>query len=276
MASDQFSYASPEDKVAKKFFIRSIEYLTGQPHLKRLYQDYQASSSHQNFWDAAIEKLEINLKGYGLPIEAIPSDGPIVFIANHPYGVLDGMALCWLAQKTRPDFKILINRALCRVPELADYVLPVDFSQTAEAMKTNLASRQAARAHLDAGKALLIFPAGAIANTPHIWSRKAEEWAWQPLAAKLIRQTQAKILPIYFYGQNSWKFQMASHVHPNLRLALIFNEVYRRRNTDINYYIGDFMDKEAYCAFTDARQLIEFLQNHNRLIGKKAFVAALR
>lgn len=275
-ASDDFSYANPDDQLIKKIIIRSIERISGQPHLKRMYEDFRHEPSNESFWDAAIAKLEITLKGHGLPLEAVPAEGPIVFIANHPYGILDGMALCWLAQKTRPDFKILINSALCRVPELADYVLPVDFSPTTQALETNLASRQAARKHLEAGKALLVFPSGAIANTPVIWKRKAAEWVWQPLAAKLIRQTQAKVLPIHFFGQNSWKFQVASHIHPNLRLALVFNEVYRRRRSDISYFISNVLSAKEYAQFSDARQLIRFLQAHNDEIARRAMVSGLR
>ena len=80
-ASDDFSYANPDDRLIKKIIIRSIERISGQPHLKRMYEDFRHEPSNESFWDAAIAKLEITLKGHGLPLESVPAEGPIVFIA---------------------------------------------------------------------------------------------------------------------------------------------------------------------------------------------------
>ncbi len=90
----------------------------------------------------------------------------MVFVANHPYGVLDGIVMAWLVSKARPDFVVLTHIVLGRAPEAAGFILPVDFSGTAEAERTNLASRAAARAKLAKGGAVVVFPAGAISTAP--------------------------------------------------------------------------------------------------------------
>ena len=92
--------------------------------------------------------------------------GPVVFVANHPYGVLDGIVVAWLVSKVRPDFVVLTHIVLTRAPEAAAFILPIDFSGAEEAERTNLASRAAARAHLAKGGAVVVFPAGAISTTP--------------------------------------------------------------------------------------------------------------
>ena len=110
--------------------------------------------------------------------ESIPKTGPLVVVANHPYGVLDGIAICWLVAQVRKDFKILINNVLCRAPEMAAHTLPVDFDATPEALQTNLTSRKQARQTLDAGGVVIVFPAGAISTTPRLLARRAEEVDW--------------------------------------------------------------------------------------------------
>jgi putative hemolysin len=198
----------------------------------------------------------------GAPLSEIPKTGPLVVVANHPYGVLDGIAICWLVSQVRRDFKILINNVLCRAPEMAAHVLPVDFDETREALATNLASRKAARHQLEAGGVVIVFPSGAISTTPRFFSRKAQEFDWAPLIGQLIRKSRAQVLPVYFEGQNSPLFQMASHISATLRIALIFHEVRRRMGAPLRAVIGAPLSFEMLEAQLPPKNLAHFLQNH--------------
>lgn len=153
MQLDDFSYASKAQSWPRRGIIRAIELVSGQPKLKRIYQAYQALNLPlDQFWHEVIPRLNLKLEVYGAGAEGgIPKTGPVVVVANHPYGVLDGMAICWLVSKARSDFKILINNVLCRAPEIAACALPVDFDETPEALQTNLASRRQALAVLQVG-----------------------------------------------------------------------------------------------------------------------------
>ena len=268
MRIDEFSYASPEDPLARELGIRCVELLTGQPYLKRLYREYQreALPDHQ-FFDQAVDRLQLQVNWHGTPFERIPADGPLIFVANHPYGVLDGIVICLLAARTRGDFKILINSVLCRAPELDDYVLPVDFEPTPEAIRTNLASRKTAREHLSEGGSLIVFPAGAVSTTPKMFAREALDEDWAPLVGQLIRRTRASVVPVYFDGQNSRSFQMASHVSYALRVALIFREVRRRVGSKLDVVVGeplDFFDLERHLP---PANLARVLQQHTHALA---------
>src|SRR5690349_2557325 len=92
---DTFSYAEPSDPALKRFFIRVIERITGQPYLRYLYEDNRAHPTPgEDFWDAAIRRLELNLIYNREVLAQWPKTGPLVVIANHPFGVLDGLIVC--------------------------------------------------------------------------------------------------------------------------------------------------------------------------------------
>lgn len=263
MQFDEFSYASEGNSWLRNMAIRGIERVSGQPHLKRIYQGYQAQNRpHHEFWQQAIDLLHLDVRLSGTPLSDIPTTGPLVVVANHPYGVLDGIAICWLVAQVRQDFKILINNVLCRAPEMAAHVLPVDFDPTPEALQTNLNSRKQARHWLKQGGVVIVFPAGAISTTPRFIARQAEEFDWAPLTGQLIRKAQSPVLPVYFSGQNSWLFQMASHISPSARVALIFHEVKRRMGTPLPMVVGDvlpFADLEPHLP---PKNLAAHLQAH--------------
>src|SRR4051794_29714526 len=147
-----FSYAAPDDPPVKRGFIRLVERATGQPELKRLYVANQRDPRpDESFWEAAVRSLALDVRYGEAALARIPRTGPVVIVANHPYGVLDGLVICWLVEKVRRDFVVLTHAVLTRAPETREFILPIDFTGTEEARQTNLATRAAARARLDGG-----------------------------------------------------------------------------------------------------------------------------
>ncbi|MBV8661778.1 MAG: lysophospholipid acyltransferase family protein [Hyphomicrobiales bacterium] len=259
-----FSYATASDPPVKRGIIRLVELATGQPELKRLYLHNQRHPRpSESFWQAAVRSLALDVRFDAAALARAPRTGPVIFVANHPYGVLDGIVISWLVEKVRPDFAVLTNAVLMRAPEVRDFILPIDFSGTEEAQRTNLASRSAARARLDAGGAVVIFPAGGVSTAPDRLGRKpAVDARWQPFLGQLIQRSQATVVPIWFGGQNSRIFQIASHVSQTLRLSLIFHEVKSRIGADLPVAIGAPIPFEELAGFKDRQALADHLQAH--------------
>ena len=235
-----FSYAEPSDPPVKRKLIRLVERATGQPYLKRLYLDNQRHPrARESFWQAAVRSLALDVKYSQAALARIPRTGPLVVVANHPYGVLDGLVISWLVEKARSDFVVLTNAVLLRAPEVRDFVLAIDFAGTPEATATNLASRAAARAMLERGGCVVVFPAGGVSTAPDRFGlRPAVDAPWQPFVSQLIQRSRATVVPIWFGGQNSRLFQIASHISQTLRLSLIFHEVRTRIGTSLPVAIG--------------------------------------
>ena len=235
----RFSYSTADQPVFQRAVIQAIEKIGGQRKLKKLYLQHQKNLKNgENFFDSAVRLLRMKVEYDEQALAATPATGPVLFISNHPYGVLDGITLTWLATKVRPDTKVLANDVLCQAPEAAANLLPVAFAPTREARETNVQSRIAAQAWLRDGHAIGIFPGGGVSTSEKPLKGPAVDLPWAPFTAKLLRQSKATVVPVFFAGQNSRLFQLASHLSLTLRLSLVFRETARRIGSRLKVRVG--------------------------------------
>lgn len=264
-----FTYSTPDQPLAKRTLIQIIEKLTGQLTIWRLYRDYRNEDPalHENFWDAAVKKLDLNVNYDSDALASIPRTGPLVVVANHPYGVLDGLIITQLMKRVRPDFKVLTNSVLCRAPEAAGDLLPIDFAETQEALAVNLDTRKKARDILKSGGCIVVFPAGGVSTIPTWKDKVAQDTAWQPFIGRLIQESRAGVIPVFFEGQNSRLFQLVSLFSSTLRLALFFKEVADKIGTRIGVRIGAVIPFADLETFTDRSALCHHLRTRTYELG---------
>ena len=240
--SKYFSYADPDDPILKKILIRSIEYLTGQPKLFKLYKTYQEKPERwKSFWDGCVNLLKLRINISNIDLDNIPATGPAIVVANHPFGVLDGLVLSWIVSQKRKDFKLLVHSLLLRAPETKGNLLPIDFTGDKQALLTNLDTRKKARKHISAGGCIIIFPSGTVSTTLKFYQKKTKAFdcEWKKFTSRLIKQTDPNIIPINFPGTNSLAFQIFSHISLVLRSSLLFFEIKRRINSDVEVFVGE-------------------------------------
>jgi len=246
-----FSYSREIDSRWKRVLARQVENISGLRKLGRIYEGERLESGkYQNPWAVALAPLELKIQVEG-PVEDIPKEGPLVVIANHPFGVVDGMILCDLIARVRPDYRIIINRVLESVDDIRPYLLPIDFTGTKEATQVNLESRKQARAFLKQGGSVILFPAGGVSTSKGPLG-PAVDPEWGTFAARLIMQTKADVLPVHFDGQNTRLFQVVSQFSRTLRLALLAREVRKKVGRPISLRVGDSIPIEAWAEFGDA------------------------
>ena len=259
---EQLTYSSPDDPILKKGVINTIEILSGRKKVKRIYREIERESlSGQALWDRIFEKFSLNLEYDKNQLNKIPSNGPLVLIANHPFGVIDGLCLGNLLAKRRLDFKLIVNEVLTREEMLKKYLLPIDFRETKQALLTNIQTRKSTIELLLKEHAIGIFPSGAVATTPKIKDKIAVDLEWKRFVIKILHASKATVVPIYFHGQNSKIFQLASHIHPNLRLALIMHEATKKMNTTIKIDIHNPISYEQLPEGMNKVDLLEYLKN---------------
>lgn len=265
-----FSYSSDSHPPIKRLLIKIIEAASGQRRMKKLYErEIEAPVfAGGNFFDLAIQALKLDIHYSKAQLDRIPTEGPVVFVANHPYGVLDGVTLTWLARLTRPDVKVLAHRALCQVPSAQPNLLPIDFENTKEAQAITLNSRVRAQKHLRNGGAIGIFPGGGVATSLRPLKGPAVDPPWHPFTAKMIMGSKATVVPVYFSGQNSRLFQAASHISYTLRQSLMFRETARRQGKRLDIAVGEPIDYETLRAFPDRQSMVTELRRQTFGLAK--------
>ncbi len=257
----ELTYASPNDPKLKRWVIHTIERLSGRQQflpLYRIWRDQIVPRSAQAYTDMLrlIEvDLEIKARHWPPPIEA---KTPLVMVANHPFGIGDGIASLALAEALGRPFKVLINNQLLRIPEIRPYSLPIDFDETREAQKLNLKTRKEALAALAEGTTIVVFPAGGVATAKRPFG-KAEDLPWKLFTAKLIQSAKASVLPVFFEGQNGPLFHFVSRFSLTLRLSLLVSEFRKFAGSTLSVRIGDIVPYTALKSGNDRKAMTEEL-----------------
>ena len=155
--------------------------------------------------------------------------------------MLDGLVLSWIVSQKRKDFKLLVHSLLLRAPETKGNLLPIDFAGDKQALLTNLDTRKKARKHISDGGCIIIFPSGTVSTTLKFYQKKSKAFdcEWKKFTSRLIKQTDPNIIPINFPGTNSLAFQIFSHISLVLRSSLLFFEIKRRINSDVEVFVGE-------------------------------------
>ena len=96
--------------------------------LDKLREVYTASCEPDgtNIFNRILKHMNVACPVSDSDLARVPATGATVVVANHPFGILDGVLLGALLLKVRPDLKILTNYMLTGVPELDEYCIPLD------------------------------------------------------------------------------------------------------------------------------------------------------
>lgn len=265
----RITYTSPDDTLFRKLVIGTVEYATGRRKLEKMYAHVkQQQPGQQQVWKMILDQLDVSMIYDERQLEKMPQTGALVVIANHPFGVVDGLILGHLLAQMREAFFVLVNEVLCREELLAPYLLPIDFRETKDALQTNIQTRKTAIERLKAGELMGIFPSGGVATAPKMW-KKAEDLEWKRFVVKLIQQTQATVLPVYIHGRNSRLFQLASQISLNLRLSLLLNEVRNKIGKKVLISIGEPIPYESIAHLKDRQLLLDHLRERTEALSTK-------
>lgn len=215
---------------------RLCERVLAFPSLSAVYASARPPAD-ERFCDRVLRSLGVDVRFSTDDLRAIPTCGPLLVVANHPFGALDGLILTSLLQRVRPDVRFLANHLLARIPEMRETCLFVDpFGGPTAAIRNRAAMKSAVR-WVAGGGALGVFPAGEVSH--FTWaSRCITDPPWSDSVARLALRTGATVVPIYFDGQNSRLFQILGLIHPRLRTALLPRELLRLRGKTIRVEVG--------------------------------------
>ena len=208
------------------------------------------------FVERVLERLDIGYRVANTDRENIPVEGRVVIVANHPLGALDALALVHLVGSVRRDVRILANDVLLQFKPLAPMLLPLPVFGSGNAVR---GLREAHRA-LEAGQALIVFPAGEVSR---MGARGIRDGAWSPGFVRLAQRSGAPVLPVHVAAQNSPMFYGVSMLARPLASLLLAREMFGAARARIDFQVGGLVPCSALNRDgTEVRRIAAHMRRH--------------
>lgn len=252
--------------------------VSGLKRLERFYSDIEHLHDLE-FTAAVFRNLELDIEVTDADLENVPRTGGVVFVANHPYGAIDGLALVKVLGAVRPDLKVMANFLLRQLEPLRERFIGVNPFEQLGSLSSFQGMRQAL-GHVKDGHALGVFPAGEVSSW-HNDVKAVADPRWKAPVIKLVQHSGVPVVPVWFDGANSLVFQVLGMINPSLRTLALPTEMLRMRGRKVRMRIGKPIQPKELLAFSGAEQLARFLRAKTYALGsgvqvKRELFAPLR
>lgn len=199
------------------------------------------------FIDRILEHFNFSYSVVAREVENIPAEGRVVIVANHPLGLLDGVALLKLVSKVRPDVRIVANDILMQFKALHPVLLPIVNLGGGH----NKANVQAIHDALGNDEAVIIFPSGEVSRAG---PRGIRDGRWQAGFLRFAEQAKAPLLPVHLDGRNSALFYSLSTIFKPLSTLMLVGEAMRQRDATLPVRIGGIIPWREIAALDMPRE----------------------
>jgi putative hemolysin len=236
-----------------------LERALGLHTLGAIYERRPANLDPLQFLDYALAALGISVELENQHnLSDIPATGPVLIVANHPLGGLEGMAIAREIARLRPDLRVLTNELLRLIPELADLFIGVNVLSS-KAAAANVGGIKQVHRHLKQGGAVLVFPAGMV-SAYEFSHRRIQDRAWNRLAGQLVQRYQATCVPVNVTGRNSNYFYAAGFIHPRLRTLLLPRQLANKQGYRLPLSIGRPIQASELRLLQSAEAITDYLR----------------
>ncbi len=237
--------------------VRPVERMLCVDRINTIYDRARGASDWRQFVERILGQLDVRTVVSEEDLSRIPRQGPLVVMANHPFGAVEGMALPLALSAIRPDVKVIANELLSRIVELRPMMILADvFGGQSATAKNSGAMRQVVR-HLKAGGVLVVFPAGEVSHLQ--FSRGGvSDPEWKRSVVRFAGIAEAPVLPVFIRGRNSSLFQLAGLLHARLRTAMLAREVFAGAHRRMEIRIGTPIPWRQLGAMPDDATRIEY------------------
>ncbi len=189
----------------------------------------------------------------------IPETGPLIVVANHPFGGVEGLLLASLLMRRRPDVLIMANSLLGTISQLRDLFILVNPFGGPASIPTNRSGMKESLAWLHAGGVLGIFPAGEVAHYDPERGMVTDP-PWQKSIGRLAQRSGASVLPVCFEGSNGAWFHVLGMLHPQLRTLRLPHEFVNKRGLRTRAHVGSVIPPERISRFKTAQDVTAYLR----------------
>jgi putative hemolysin len=232
---------------------------------QELYRRVQQSADGFDL-ENLLAAMRMDLRVEAVDAARIPASGPVVVVANHPFGLLDGAALAVMLMRVRPDVRVVTNFPLEDAPEFKQHCIVMDASPSEG--DSNSTKIREAKVWLQKRGMLAIFPAGEVSQ----WQLPQAEISdpqWNNTAVQLMRETGASALPVYFCGRNSMGFHLFGMIHPKLRATFLLQEFLQQEGRKVEVRVGSVIPGDAVAAIGNNQEATEYLRWRTYLLAHR-------
>jgi putative hemolysin len=245
-----------------------LEKLFNLNDLNEIYGSVATTPAGKEFVGKLLESMNVKFRASESDMLRIPKEGPLVVVANHPYGAIEGVLVVALLSAVRPDVKVMANFLLERIPQLRDFFIFVDPFGGAESKRANIKGMRQSIDHVQQGGCLVIFPAGEVAHF-NLKNWTVTDPVWSDSIARIIRKTEAPVLPVFFEGYNGPMFHLMGLVHPRLRTAMLPHEMANKRDKKINIHIGNPIPFKKLAEREEDSDLMSYLRQRTYVLANR-------
>jgi putative hemolysin len=261
-----FTLLPDSPNTLQRLMIKPLDWALGLLDLERLYRRSTCQDAgHAYFFSRILDHLEIRRRHTPEDLARIPSSGPLVVVSNHPFGALESMVLLELIQTKRPDFKVLGNPLLARIPEAVENLIAVDPYGTPASRAYNHTPMKEAFRWIRSGGVLVVFPSGEVSRYTK-GGKHCVDPQWSPTLAKLILRLKAPVLPVHFRGSNSATFHLLGQLHPALRTLRLPRELLNKRRRRVAFSVGHPIPVSHLSIFRSPEEISEYLMFRTYLL----------
>lgn len=235
--------------------------------LRELYQKVRKPEGRP-ILENLLNELQISYQVDDEDLAGIPKTGPVVVVANHPFGMLEGAILGTMLPRLRPDVRIMANYLLAGLPEVENQCIFVDPFQGAGAAAINSRALRKAIRWLQSGGLVVIFPAGEVSH----WKLHSGEVAdpeWSNTVSRLVRMTGAAAVPVFFKGSNSIPFHLLGMFHPRLRTIRLPTELLNKMGKKVEVRIGTVIPHKAIADIPSEKDATSYLRWRTYLLARR-------
>lgn len=236
--------------------IKALAKITYQDEINRILMKYEEAVGVP-FLPKILEELNIRVEIEGL--ENLPESGKCFFVANHPFGIADGLVLTYTIASKYGDFRAIGNEVFVLIPQLRPVIAAVNVFGTNP--KEYLQSLDKV---FNSEIPITHFPAGKVSR---IRSWKVRDSKWHKSFVSKSVSCKRDVVPLYFYGQNSNLFyavfiiRKVLGIKANLELALLPHELFNKRNKTIRVKIGKPISHQTFDKSKSHQEWADYMQN---------------
>ena len=252
---------------------RKLLSLVGRPFVRLLHFDRLRGFYLDVLSDADEDSLEKGLAVLNVALEIsedslarIPTEGPAIVVANHPFGGIEALILATVLRSVRDDVRVVGDQLIKRTPNIKDTFILPDPLETSRPART---SRNTCIEWVKDGGLLALFPAREISHID-LKRRSIVDPKWRRSTPRMIRRTKAPVLPMFFSGYNGVLFQILGLVHYRLSGVVLPRELFSRRRKDIQIRTGSLIPFDKLKAFGRDKNMTEYLRMRTYILNNPA------